>query len=132
MNESFEGARGLARKAEHDWKNAEASLQHDVPLDTICFHIQQTAEKLLKALMVCEGIEYPFTHDLRDLLDRLAPRFPTLAQFYDTLPDYTDFAVAMRYDDSVYPTREEAVEAHETVKRLRTVILDLLPPEARP
>jgi len=56
MNESLEAAPGLARKAEHDWKNASASLEHDVPLDTVCFHIQQAAEKLLKALMVTEGI----------------------------------------------------------------------------
>jgi len=27
-------------------------LEHDAPLDTVCFHIQQTAEKLLKALLV--------------------------------------------------------------------------------
>lgn len=132
MNENLEAARGLARKAEHDWKNASAGLQHDVPLDTVCFHIQQTAEKLLKALMVTEGLEYPFTHDLRNLLDRLVPRVPALAEFYDTLPDYTDFAVTMRYDDSLEPTREETLEAFECVQRLRAVILELLPPAARP
>jgi len=132
MNENLEAARALARKAEHDWANASTSLEHDVPLDTVCFHIQQTAEKLLKALMLSVDIEYPFTHDLRDLLDRLAPRFPALAQFYESLPDYTDFAVAMRYDDSVYPSREDTLEAFENVNRLRVMILELLPSEARP
>lgn len=131
MNECLEAARGLVRKAEHDWKNASASLEHDVPLDTVCFHIQQVAEKLLKALMVAEGIEYPFTHDLRDLLDRLVPRFPVLAQFYDTIPDYTDFAVALRYDDSFDPTRDETLEAFECVRRLRALVLELLPPAAQ-
>lgn len=40
--------------------------------------------------------------------------------------------MGMRYDDSNYPSREEAVEALDAIKRLRAVILDLLPPEARP
>jgi len=38
----------------------------------------------------------------------------------------------MRYDDSYDPDREQALEAFETVKRLRTIAHSLLPPEARP
>jgi hypothetical protein len=34
---------GLVRKAENDWKAASLGLEHDLPLDTICFHIQQAA-----------------------------------------------------------------------------------------
>ena len=122
----------MVRKAENDLKSASVGFEHDAPLDTVCFHIQQSAEKLIKALLSWQGAEYPFTHDLKDLLDLAIPRCPALAEFRGSLPDYTDFAVAMRYDDSMYPTREETEEALETVRRLRTIVHDLLPPEARP
>jgi len=129
---NLEFAWGLARKAENDLKSASVGLEHDAPLDTVCFHIQQTAEKLIKALLSWQGAEYRLTHDLKDLLDLAIPRFPALAEFRGSLPDYTDFAVAMRYDDSMYPTREETAEALETVLRLRAIVYALLPPEAHP
>ena len=37
----------------------------------------------------------------------------------------------MRYDDSIYPSRENAVAASEIVKRLRELVHALLPPEVR-
>lgn len=132
MNEDIEAARGLARKAENDWKNALIGLEHDVPLDTICFHIQQTAEKLLKALLALRGIQYPLTHDLKDLLELAAPEFSALGAFRQNLPRYTFFAVAMRYEPSTEPGLEEVLEARQTVKRFRDIVHSLLPPEARP
>jgi HEPN domain-containing protein len=131
MSGNVESARGLLKKAENDRRAASRGLDYDLPLDTICFHIQQTAEKLLKALLVWQGVDYPFTHDLRDLLDVAAPLFPGLREFYETLPDYTDFAVAMRYDDSLYPSRDETLAAFEAVERFRAAVHALLPPEVR-
>lgn len=132
MNVDIEDARGLARKAENDWENASSGLAHDVPLDTVCFHIQQTAEKLLKALLASRGIEYPLTHDLRRLLLLAVPEFPTLDEFQACLPGYTVFALAMRYEESMEPRLEEVLSAYEIVKRFREVAHSLLPPEARP
>ena len=43
--------KGLLAISENDWKIASAGMKEDLPLDGICFHIQQTAEKLLKALL---------------------------------------------------------------------------------
>jgi len=125
-------AAGLVRKAENDWKTASIGLDHGSPLDTICFHIQQTAEKLLKALLAWHNVDYPLTHDLGDLLDLALPQFSGLEKFRKSLPGYTEFAIAMRYDDALYPSRDETVEAFETVGRLRSIVHSLLPPETRP
>lgn len=38
-----------------------------VPIEIICFHCQQSAEKSLKAFIVSKGIEPKKTHDLVDL-----------------------------------------------------------------
>lgn len=47
-------------------------------LDAVAFHIQQAAEKLLKALLASRSIEYPRTHDLEALLDLALPDFAIL------------------------------------------------------
>jgi len=52
-------------------------------------------------------------------------------EFPSRLPEYTFFAVAVRYE-TPEPTLEEALEAYETVKRFREVAHSLLPSEARP
>jgi hypothetical protein len=52
-------------------------------------------------------------------------------EFRTRLPEYTFFAVAVRYE-SPEPEPEEALEAYETVKRFREIAHSLLPPEARP
>lgn len=129
---NLEAVAGLVRKAESDWIVVSRGLEQDLPLDAICFHIQQAAEKLLKALLVWRGIDFPYTHDLEDLLTRITPEFPELQGYYDSLSEYTGFAVGLRYDDSIYPSRADAVAASEVVKRLRTLVHALLPPEARP
>jgi HEPN domain-containing protein len=130
---NLETARGLIRKAENDCKVVSIGLDHGVPLDMLCFHIQQAAEKLLKALLAWRGVDFPFTHDLRDLLVLAVTHFPVLEEFRAPLPKYTVFAVAYRYDDAVLaPEREEVLAAFETVNRLRTIAHSLLPPEARP
>jgi hypothetical protein len=59
-------------------------------------------------------------------------RFPSLELFRTVLPRFSVYAVAMRYDAAMEPTREETLGAYETVKRLRTMVYDLLPPEVRP
>ena len=55
-------------------------------------------EKLLKALLVWRGIDFPFTHDLEDLVSRITPEFPELQEYSDSLSEYTQYAVGMRYD----------------------------------
>lgn len=56
-------------KAENDLKNAAYTLGmgEDCPTDTICFHAQQCIEKYIKALLVLRGIDFPKTHDLREI-----------------------------------------------------------------
>jgi len=54
-------------------------------LDTLCFHRQQAAEKLLKAALSSLDLSYPLTHDLEALLDLALPKLPQLAPFRDRL-----------------------------------------------
>ena len=60
-------------KAEHDFITAEhaLTLKENCPFDTICFLAQQCAEKYLKALLVSRSVDFPKTHDLRLLKQRI-------------------------------------------------------------
>lgn len=51
-------------KAENDLRNAEHTLtiENDCPLDTVCFHAQQCAEKHIKSLLSSLSIDFPKSH----------------------------------------------------------------------
>ena len=56
-------------KAENDLLNIRNNLGCErIPWDTICFHAQQVAEKMLKAFLVSRGQTAGRTHDLVALL----------------------------------------------------------------
>ena len=73
MSTSSDNARGLLQKAEHDLIAAQATLATERASDTVCFHAQQAVEKSLKAALALHDIEYPWTHNLGELL-KLAHR----------------------------------------------------------
>ena len=45
----------------------------------VCWHSQQAAERALKAALVFEGIDFPFTHDLNALCNLLPASWPVRA-----------------------------------------------------
>jgi HEPN domain-containing protein len=111
-------------KAEEDYRNAEfvLTLTNDCPLSTICFHSQQCVEKYLKALLVCESLSVPRSHDLQELSNRIpADGRPELPQ--------ADLAVLNRYAiEARYPgdwdiiSRREAEEAFGLARGIRQTI----------
>jgi len=117
----------LMRKAANDLAAARIGLEHAAPVDTVCFHIQQAAEKLLKAALAAKDLDYPFTHELRELMELAVPHYPVLEGFTATVPEYTEYAVRLRYDDLPWITRDEAERAFREVERMREALLPLVP-----
>ncbi|MDO8587298.1 MAG: HEPN domain-containing protein [Armatimonadota bacterium] len=111
-------------KAESDFRNIELVLPaEDAPLDTVCFHAQQAAEKYIKAALTFAGIPFGKTHDLSELAALLADRFPLLSSVGD-LSDLTDAAVTARYpDDLVVYDRDLAEELVERARAVRVAAL---------
>jgi hypothetical protein len=56
---------------------------------------------------------------LRELLMLAIPHYPMLQDFAGTIPEYTEFAVRLRYDDLPWLTGEETEKALAEVERLR-------------
>jgi hypothetical protein len=72
MSVTEEFVRDWLKKADNDLKAAQLLLDApEAPVDTICFHAQQAAEKVLKGLLTARSIEFPKTHSLLLLLDLL-------------------------------------------------------------
>lgn len=130
MKSNLDVTKTLLLKADHDLETARILIEHDAPLDTVAFHVQQAAEKMLKALLASRDVQYPLTHDLRALLNLAVKEVAELETFRERLLPLNPYAVEMRYDD-IEPDREDVERALLTIEELRNAILDKLPEELR-
>ena len=62
------------------------------------FHVQQAVEKALKAWLCILGVAFPRIHDLDELGALLEEAGQKIPKFLHVLLEFTDFAVAFRYD----------------------------------
>lgn len=85
MKEPLDLSYGLLTKAAHDLRAAEIGIENEAPLDTVAFHLQQCAEKLIKAFLNWKLVQYPKTHALGALLDLAVPHQPDLESFRSRL-----------------------------------------------
>jgi HEPN domain-containing protein len=130
--DSIQDVRRWVEKAENDLRNAENTLKMkaDCPLDTVCFHAQQCAEKYLKALLVLRGSEFPRTHDLMVLLNRLPKNIGLRLDAKDIHP-LDRYSVEARYPGGWEPIdRKEAEDAVSLARKTRDAVRVCLPKEA--
>lgn len=69
----------------------------ELDIEVVLFHLQQAAEKSLKALLSFHQVHYPKVHDLEDLLNLLTENNISLKIDTHWLIDLSDFAVEGRY-----------------------------------
>ncbi len=87
------------------------------------YHLQQTTEKLVKALLIARGIEAGLEHRVEELLKRLPPEDPWRANLTPFAP-YSAFATAFRYPTPggrIVPGPEPEILRRD-VRGLRTLI----------
>jgi len=116
----LEHARALLDMARKDLAALCAMGDRQAFADEILgFHAQQTAEKALKAWVAYLGQEYPFRHDLGELLSLLEGLGQDVRRFWD-LVDYTDFGVRFRYE--AVEEEEPPLERESTCARLTALV----------
>jgi HEPN domain-containing protein len=120
------------QKGESDRLAADRTAQSPGPYDTACFHVQQAAEKYLKAVIALSGSQIPRTHDLKDIYDRCLGVEPALVLGREELALLTPYAVELRYDTEFWPDQAEVRQALAIVDRVRAAVLSVLPPSAHP
>jgi len=89
----------LLQRAREDEYAARALLPLDGVADAIVgFHCQQAVEKALKAILLGERDEVPYTHDVDGLLEECRARGLDVPQELRGAERLTLYAVQMRYD----------------------------------
>lgn len=100
------------RVAEVDLQSA-AYLRnmHPFPIEIICYHCQQAAEKFLKGYLACKGEPVRKTHGLT-LLVKLCETFdPSFKQIETECLELTDYGVNVRYPFSMDVEKADAEKA---------------------
>lgn len=114
-------------KAEQDFSLAAHLLSEGRYPEAVAFHSQQAAEKLLKGILVLHQIEFPKTHNLGELLDRLALAEPSRAAALRDVTGLNPYGVEHRYPgDFPELTQEEARTAFQLAEKLRATVMPLL------
>lgn len=114
----------LLEKAEEDHRAVAALLAaKDSPESIIVFHVQQMAEKLLKAFLIFRKTKYRLTHDMVFLLEKAEAVDASFSEFSGLADDLAPFAVLIRYEEGYEATLEEARSLFERTLRLRQKIL---------
>lgn len=98
------------RYAEMDLASAKVLMEtmYPPPLEIICYHCQQAAEKCLKGLLLAVNDDIEKTHDLVRLLNKLECYKPVPDEIYDIAENLTQFSTRTRYP------QESCVDAHQT------------------
>jgi len=109
-------------KAKEDDEAAAMLLKYEFPAYApICFHLQQAAEKYLKALIIECDLHLSKTHNLLQLLDdSILDSFPDFEKLTEQAKLLSSYGVEPRYPGD-YPAltinnAEQAQEAMITIK----------------
>jgi len=127
--ELIKKARKWVSYAEEDLRLARQGLKisSSCPYRLIAYHAQQCAEKYIKAYLVFKQVDFPYTHNIRNLLQLCEGDWLVEISEADEL---TPYAVTTRYpgvDDRV--TGKDAVYALELAKKVRKVVRRVLKEE---
>jgi HEPN domain-containing protein len=96
-----EHAELLLRKASRDeFVFDRLANDPECPDEVLGFHVQQAAEKMLKAALALRRIRHPRTHDLVKLISLLRESGVVVPESLDDLAHLTPYATTFRYDEA--------------------------------
>ncbi len=122
----------LIELARRDLRAAEILRdQPEVGDGIVGFHAQQAAEKALKAWLTILGIDFPRTHDLSLLIQKLSGAGVEVLALWDLL-DLNPFAVQLRYEILEGESFDHASSLEQVAALLDGVEMLLAAPGAGP
>lgn len=88
--------------ADMDYQSAKFLMQmRPVPLEIICYHCEQAAEKMLKGFLVYHNVDVPKTHDLVQLCELCSSISPEFESVSEMCLDLSPYAVQIRYPSHI-------------------------------
>jgi HEPN domain-containing protein len=107
-----------------------AQMSADLPgvyLEDLCFDAQQAAEKAIKGVLLHRHLDFPYVHDLAELLGRLETAGEVIPDSVRAATPLTRYAIVTRYPGAAEPvTRDDysrAVEVATAVVRWAEAII---------
>ena len=111
-------------KAEDDFEVIGAILNENAPPSAACFHAQQAAEKLLKALAIYRKKQLKKSHDLTVLAKLIADTDPEVIEYKQELVLLNRFYIRTRYPAHTPEfSRQDADLALAAAKRVREFVV---------
>jgi HEPN domain-containing protein len=96
-------------RARSNFAQAKSGIQvPEVYLEDLCFQAQQAAEKAIKAILISLDLQFPYTHDIADLLTLIEKAGQDISPQVRKAARLSDYAVEARY-----PGVSEAVDRDE-------------------
>ncbi|MCD8020367.1 MAG: HEPN domain-containing protein [Clostridiales bacterium] len=89
------------------------STYYPKPLEIICYHCQQAAEKGIKALIMYYGAQggMPKLHDLSFLLNQVKHQVDIEDKFYEYADTLNPYGVSIRYPNELFLEEKNAEKA---------------------
>lgn len=79
----------------------------EIVIEDLCFDLQQSVEKSLKAVLIYHNIEYPYTHSIAKLITILEKNQIKISDKVKKAVRLTPFAVETRYNDDFIEITDE-------------------------
>ena len=98
------------------------------PLEIICYHCQQAAEKAIKAIIILCGTQggMPKKHNLSFLLEQIKNKVEVPEKYYDYADALTPYGIAVRYSNELgiqeHHVRDALLYAQEIVDWAEKII----------
>ena len=92
------------------------SIEYNKPLEIICYHCQQAAEKMLKALIIAYDGELQKTHDLGLLTDELSAFITIIDDVLNSADALTPYGVKIRYPQELNISETHVTKALDDMK----------------
>lgn len=104
------------------------TLSSSCPFRLIAYHAQQCAEKCLKAYLVYHLIDFPYTHDIQNLLE-LCSRVTAWPKSLKAAHVLTAYSTTARYPGIVEATKKEALHSIALAVQVQKAVLQTLTKE---
>jgi len=115
------------RLADMDLKTAEYLKEmKPPPIEIICYHCQQSAEKYLKGYLVFCGVVPPKMHDLDELCKTCIKYSDSFNNIADMCSDLTAYGVQPRYPMELALDEDDVKQALDSAKKVMDFILAII------
>lgn len=97
-----------------------------LPIEIICYHCQQSAEKYLKGYLIFCGMSPPRMHDLDELCKLCLKYSNTFKNIADQCSDLTAYGVQPRYPMELILEEEDMQQALDSAKAVKDFVLAII------